>query len=93
MSCHDPRNLKADAERMAEELKKEREQRKLLEDELKADLRTLTNANAAAAEQISKLEMDWQTASAAKAVAEAEVRELRECRQISGLSDACGKRD
>ena len=78
MSCHDPRSLKADAERMAEELKKEQEQRKLLEDELKADLRTLTNANAAAAAQISKLEMDWQTASDAKAVAEAGVRELRE---------------
>ena len=73
MSCHDPRSLKAAAERMAEELQKEQEQRKLLEDELKADLRTLTNANAAAAEQISKLEMDWQTASDAKAVAEAEV--------------------
>ena len=78
MKDDDSRSLKADAERMAEELKKEQEQRKLLEDELKADLRTLTNASAAAAEQIAKLEMDWQTASDAKAVAEAGVRELRE---------------
>ena len=47
MKDDDSRSLKADAERMAEELKKEQEQRKLLEDGLKADLRTLTNANAA----------------------------------------------